>query len=87
MGGGPRLVITDLGLLRPEPATRELVLAGIYPGVSVEQVRDRTGWDLAVSPDLSELDPPSAAELTALRQLLAGEPAGETAPIAGGSAT
>ena len=87
MGGGPRLVITDLGLLRPDPATRELVLAGIYPGVSVEQVRDRTGWDLAVSPDLSELDPPSAAELTALRQLLAGEPAGGIAPIAGGSAT
>jgi len=86
-GGGPRLVITDLGLLRPDPVSCELVLAAIYPGVSVEQVRSSTGWDLAVSPDLSELAAPSAADLTALRQLLAGEPAPATAPSAGGSTT
>jgi glutaconate CoA-transferase subunit B len=86
-GGGPRLVITDLGLLRPDPGSRELVLAGIYPGVSVDRVKDSTGWDLAVSPDLSELAPPSAADLTALRQMLAGEPAAAPAPIAGGTAT
>jgi glutaconate CoA-transferase subunit B len=86
-GGGPRLVITDLGVLRPDPDTRELALTGIYPGVSVAQVRDSTGWDLAVAPDLSELAPPSAADLAALRNLLAGEPAVVTAPIAGGTAT
>jgi len=86
-GGGPGLVITDLGVLRPDPQTRELVLAGIYPGVSVAQVRDSTGWELVVSPDLSELAPPSAADLTALRSLLAGEPAVATAPIAGGTTT
>ena len=85
-GGGPRLVITDLGLLRPDPASQELVLAGIYPGVSVEQVRDSTGWDLAISPDLSELAPPSPADLTALRQMLSGEQAA-TASIAGGTTT
>jgi glutaconate CoA-transferase, subunit B len=82
-GGGPRLVITDLGLLRPDPASRELVLAGIYPEVSVEQVRDSTGWDLAISPDVSELAPPSAADLIALRQMLSGEQAA-TASIVGG---
>ncbi len=69
-GGGPRLVITDLGTLRPAPDASELVLAGVYPGVSVEQVRDNTGWDLTVSPDLAEIAPPSPAELSALRQLL-----------------
>jgi glutaconate CoA-transferase subunit B len=72
-GGGPRLVITDLGMLRPAADTGELVLAGIYPKVTVEQVRDNTGWDLAVSPQLAEIDPPSAAELTALRQLVPGD--------------
>jgi len=84
-GGGPKLVITDLGVLRPAPGSGELVLAGIYPGVSVEHVKDSTGWDLAVSPDLSELGPPSAADLTALRELLAGEPAAAPVPIAGGT--
>jgi glutaconate CoA-transferase subunit B len=83
-GGGPKLVITDLGVLRPDPDSRQLVLAGIYPGVSVDQVRHNTGWDLAVSPDLSVLAPPSAGELSALRELLASAPA-TTAPIAGGA--
>jgi len=68
-GGGPRLVITDLGTLQPT-GSGELVLTGVYPGVSVRRVRDNTGWDLAVSPDLTEIVPPSQAELTALRQLM-----------------
>jgi len=70
-GGGPTLVITDLGVLRPDPDSRQLGLTGIYPGISVDQVRDSTGWELAVRSDLSELAPPSAAELAALRLLLA----------------
>jgi glutaconate CoA-transferase, subunit B len=75
-GGGPRQVITDLGVLRPDPHTCELVLAGIYPGVSVTQVSEATGWDLVISPDLAEVPPPSEAELTALRDLRPAEPAG-----------
>jgi glutaconate CoA-transferase subunit B len=97
-GGGPRLVITDLGVLRPHPSSLQLVLTGIYPGVSLDQVRDSTDWDLGVAADLSELAPPSQAELTALRQLLAGGPPdlpasltarlspAVTTPIAGGAA-
>jgi glutaconate CoA-transferase, subunit B len=71
-GGGPRLVITDLGMLRPDPGTEQLVLTGIYPGVSVAQVQDNTGWDLVISPGLQDIPPPSQAELTALRALLSG---------------
>jgi glutaconate CoA-transferase, subunit B len=73
-GRGPQLVITDLGTLRPHPETGELVLAGIYPGVSVPQVQEKTGWDLAVSPGLQEIQAPTTAELTALRELLATAP-------------
>jgi len=70
-GGGPKLVITDLGVLQPDPASCELVLAGIYPGVSVDTVRERTGWELRISADLHQLDPPSPPELDALRVLRA----------------
>jgi len=42
-GGGPTLVITDLGLLRPRPGTGELVLTQLHPGVELDQVRDATG--------------------------------------------
>ena len=70
-GGGPRLVITDLGVMRPHRQTFELELTGIYAGVSVEQVRDSTGWDLAVSAELTQIPPPTEAELGALREMVA----------------
>ncbi|GAA1296072.1 CoA-transferase subunit beta [Saccharothrix xinjiangensis] len=68
-GRGPTLVVTDLGELRPDPVTRELVLTAVHPGVEVEQVRAATGWDLAVSPDLVVNPAPTHEELAALRAL------------------
>ena len=70
-GGGPRMVITDLGVLRPDPQSRQLVLTSIYPGVTETQARDGTAWDLAISADLAEIPPPSQVELTELRSLRA----------------
>ncbi|MBP2479020.1 glutaconate CoA-transferase subunit B [Crossiella equi] len=68
-GAGPTVVITDLGVLRPDPETRELTLTQVHPGVTVEQVRAATGWDLRVCPELSETPAPTAAELSTLREL------------------
>jgi glutaconate CoA-transferase subunit B len=69
-GRGPTAVITDLGVLEPDPRTCELVLTQIHPGVSVERVRGETGWDLVVAEDLKPTDPPTDEELSALRELL-----------------
>lgn len=74
-GAGPRKVITDLGILEPDPRTCELTLTGVFPGIEVADVKARTGWDLAVSDSLGVLPPPSPAELTALRELRAAVPA------------
>jgi glutaconate CoA-transferase, subunit B len=68
-GRGPVTVITDLGILHPDSATCELTLARLHPGVSVQQARAATGWELAVAPDLETEPEPSSAELGALRQL------------------
>ncbi len=70
-GAGPVAVITDLGVLRPDPATSELVLTAVHPGVTAEQAVAATGWDLRVAADPAVTDPPTAAELTALRALKA----------------
>src|SRR5262250_3785950 len=78
-GAGPRKVITDLGVLEPDPVTRELTMTGIYPGASPEEAKAATGWDLAISGRLEVLDPPSPAELSALRALQAMTPGGEGA--------
>lgn len=66
-GAGPGKIITDLGVLEPDPDTSEFVLTGVYPGVTLQDARERTGWDLAAAADLATLPPPTSAELTALR--------------------
>jgi glutaconate CoA-transferase subunit B len=68
-GKGPVAVITDLGILEPDPVTCELTLTSLHPGVTVEQVQAETGWHLRIANDLKETPPPSAAELAELRAL------------------
>lgn len=70
-GRGPTRVITDLGVLEPDPQSRELVLTALHPGVSAEQARDATGWELRVTSAVAATPPPTAAELAALRALTA----------------
>jgi glutaconate CoA-transferase subunit B len=68
-GAGPTLVITDLGLLAPDPRTCELTLTHVHPGVTVDQVHDATGWPLAVADDIEVTEPPGDDELAQLRRL------------------
>jgi len=70
-GAGPRLIITDLGVLEPDPQTCELTLTRLHPGATVEQARAATGWDLAVAPGLGRTEPPTDDELAVLRRLQA----------------
>jgi len=66
-GDRVRVVVTDLGIL--EPRDGELTLVSVHPGVSVDDVRAATGWDLAVAGDVGVTEPPTRAELDALRAL------------------
>jgi glutaconate CoA-transferase, subunit B len=70
-GAGPRTVVTDLGILRPDQQTCELTLVALQPGATAEQAREATGWNLAVADDLEKLEPPTADELSVLRALQA----------------
>jgi glutaconate CoA-transferase subunit B len=67
LGEDVRVVVTDLGIL--EPVAGELTLVAVHPGVEEDEVRAATGWDLNVVDDLGETEPPTAAELAALRSL------------------
>src|SRR5919107_724116 len=69
LGEGPTVVITELGILRPDPETKELTLTKLHPGTSVEQVREATGWDLRVADELGVTDPPTEEELQILLAL------------------
>ena len=69
LGAGPTIVITDLGILKPDPETKELTLTALHPGTSVEQAREATGWDLRVADNPGTTDPPTEEELRVLRDL------------------
>ncbi len=68
-GHGPTAVITDLGVLEPDPESRELTLTTLHPGVDVDLALRQTGWPLRVAPAVGETAPPTAAELELLRHL------------------
>lgn len=73
-GRGPTRVITDLGVLEPDPATHELVLTQVHPGVSADDVQAATGWELVVAQPLGTTAPPTDEELRVLRELEAARP-------------
>ena len=68
---GPAKVITDLCIMEPDPATKELTVTSLHPGVSRQRVAERTGWPVCFSDTLLETPEPAPAELDALRGLRA----------------
>jgi glutaconate CoA-transferase subunit B len=68
-GRGPTAVISDLGILTPDPETRELTLTAIHPGVTADQAVRATGWPLRVAGNLVTTPPPGERELEVLRDL------------------
>jgi len=80
-GAGPRAVITDFGVLRPDAQTEELLLSALYPGVTIEAARAATGWPLRVADPLETVPPPAPEELAGLRDLEARTRTAHARPI------
>ena len=55
--------------LGPAPATCELTLTILHPGVTIEQVREATGWELRAAERVEVGAPPTREDLEALRAL------------------
>jgi glutaconate CoA-transferase subunit B len=68
-GAGPSVVITDLGVLEPDPESHELTLTAIHPNTDPADVIDSTGWPLRVAENLVTTVPPTGEEMRILRDL------------------
>jgi len=68
LGGGPSAVITTMGVLRFDDRTKEMYLSSYHPGLSVDQVKQNTGWDLKISPSVKTTEPPTVKEVEILRK-------------------
>ena len=69
-GAGPVKVVTDKAILEADSSSGELVLAALYPGVEVDEVRDAVGWPLRSRSALAVVNPPTANDLILLRNVL-----------------
>jgi len=65
---GPSMLLTTKGVFRFDAETKELYLAQIHPGITVDDVRNDVPWDLKVSPELSETERPTDREIDFVRQ-------------------
>ncbi|HEX9988274.1 MAG TPA: CoA-transferase [Chloroflexia bacterium] len=71
-GEGPQLVITDKALFDFANTNREMQLATLHTGITLDQVREAIGWQIRVAPTLAESEPPSADELSLMRSGIGG---------------
>ena len=69
VSGGMYRVVTDLAILDFDDETKEMKVSALSPGVTAEQVRDNTGFDIRIDGDIETTEPPSQAELDVLRHL------------------
>lgn len=68
MGGGPSRVITDLAVLDFEPVTKRMRLESLHPGVSVDEVRESTGFELLIRDAVPRTPIPTSEQVDLLRE-------------------
>jgi len=69
-GGGPRRVLTDKAVFGFDDKTHRMVLLSIHPGVSHDELRDATGFELDIPRDCPLTPPPSDEEVRLIREEL-----------------
>lgn len=69
--GGPDLVVTNLAILDFEPTSKRMRLRSVHPGVTVEQVKAATGFELLL-PDgeVPETAVPTAEQVRLIREVI-----------------
>jgi acyl CoA:acetate/3-ketoacid CoA transferase beta subunit len=63
---GPRLLISELGVF--DYATGRMRLRSYHPGVTIDEIRRKTGFPLDIAPDAHETPPPAAEEIRLLQE-------------------
>ncbi len=66
--GGPSALVTSLATFAFDRASARFRLDTAHPGHSEAEVRDNTGFDFDIAPELRETPPPSAAQLRAITE-------------------
>jgi glutaconate CoA-transferase subunit B len=66
-GSGPSVLISTKGVFKFDPKTKEMYLAGLHPGATVEDIKADIPWELKVADDLETTPLPTEEELDIIR--------------------
>jgi glutaconate CoA-transferase subunit B len=69
IAGGMYRVVTDLAILDFHKETKEMQVEALHPGVDPEEVKDNTGFEIAIADNVKRTEPPQENELAVLRNL------------------
>jgi glutaconate CoA-transferase subunit B len=53
-----------------DPESKEAYLDALHPNISIEQVKENTGWDLKITKEVKQIDPPTRKEIDVCRQTM-----------------
>ena len=67
-GSGPYKIVTNLAVMGFENPERRMEIESLSPGVTVEEVKANTDFELLVGKNLKETEPPSPEMLRILRE-------------------
>lgn len=67
---GPECIITNKAVLRFDKRTGEAYLESYHPGNRLDEIIEHTPWELKIAADVHETEPPTAKELTVMREIL-----------------
>ncbi|HUH66674.1 MAG TPA: CoA-transferase [Syntrophales bacterium] len=68
-GTGPQAVVSSKGVFRFSPDTKEMYLDTYHSGVTLESIKENVSWDLKMSRNVRETEPPTEEQLKIIREL------------------
>ena len=66
-GGGPGKVFTDLAVLGFDSQSKKMCIESVHPGITIEEVKEKTGFDLNISGEVPITKAPSEKQLEIIR--------------------
>lgn len=69
--GGPQIVITNLAVMDFHPVSKRMRLKSIHPGITIEKVKDATGFELLIPENnIPETKSPTKAQVKLIREVI-----------------
>lgn len=68
VGSGPYKIITNLCVMGFDNSDRRMEVESLHPGITIEQVKENTGFELLVKKDLKTTEEPDIEHLKILRE-------------------